>query len=278
MKTITQKTSLAAKARSLVRAFTLIELLVVIAIIAILAAMLMPVLSIAQKHAKITEAKTEIMNIHAGVTAYESDYSRFPVPVEAQTAGMGSFTAGGIFSSPNGPFMVGSTNPPPGGVIYTNNSVVMAILLDYTNYPNNYLNGTWTDNTNYQKNPKQNVYVQVKPSGWDPTKGGPPQPGLGNDLVYRDPWGNPYVITMDLNDDNAALDPFYQWPGVSSSTQAPGGSGLNGLSSQSLNGGNNNVYAFHGNVMVWSAGPDGQIDYTNTAIQGLNKDNVVSWQ
>jgi hypothetical protein len=32
--------------------------------------------------------------------------------------------------------------------------------------------------------------------------------------------------------------------------------------------------------MVWSAGPDGQIDNTgnSTAVQGANKDNVLSWQ
>jgi hypothetical protein len=34
-------------------------------------------------------------------------------------------------------------------------------------------------------------------------------PGVGTDLVYRDPWGNPYIITMDLNYDEMCKDAFY---------------------------------------------------------------------
>ncbi len=30
--------------------------------------------------------------------------------------------------------------------------------------------------------------------------------------------------------------------------------------------------------MVWSAGPDGNIDPTAKANAGVNKDNVLSWQ
>ena len=285
MKTTPQKSLSAAATAFIVDAFTLIELLVVIAIIAILAAMLLPVLSVAAKSAKKTEAKTEIANIDNAITAYESDYSRFPVPSDAQAAGFQSFTCGGTFKTPIGPYAVGSTNSGVSPTIYhTNNSVVMAILMDFTNYPNGYNGsggvGSFTDNTNYQKNPKQVNYLsKVKANGWTPPVGQAvqPPPGLGNDLNYRDPWGNPYVITMDLNEDNQTYDAFYQSPAISSSTTLNGGSGYNGLSFNAA--ANNNVggYGFHGNVMVWSAGPDGQLDITN-AIQGLNKDNILSWQ
>jgi hypothetical protein len=37
-------------------------------------------------------------------------------------------------------------------------------------------------------------------------------------------------------------------------------------------------FMFHGKVMVWSAGPDGQVDNGAKANAGLNKDNVLSWQ
>ncbi len=279
MKTTPQKSLSRVATAFIVDAFTLIELLVVIAIIAILASMLLPVIAIAQKHAKVTEAKTEIANINNAITAYESDYSRFPVSSEVQSAGLEEFTCGGKFKTPADPaFNVGSTNPVDHGIIYTNNSVVMAILLDYTNYPNNYLNGTFTDNTNFQKNPKQTIYLsKVKANGWSPPVGQAvqPPPGIGNDLNYRDPWGNPYVITMDLDEDNQTYDAFYQSAAISSSTGANGGSGYNGLNYHVENGVGG--YAFHGDVMVWSAGPDGQLDVTN-AIQGLNKDNILSWQ
>jgi hypothetical protein len=50
--------------------------------------------------------------------------------------------------------------------------------------------------------------------------------------------------------------------------------GLNGL----VTDGTPNNFQYHGKVMVWSAGPDGQIDPTINANTGVNKDNVVSWQ
>ena len=40
-------------------------------------------------------------------------------------------------------------------------------------------------------------------------------PGVGPDGVYRDPWGNPYIITIDLNYDDKARDAFYRNPTVS---------------------------------------------------------------
>lgn len=257
------------------RAFTIVELLVVIAIIAILAAMLLPVLSVAQTHAKKVQAHLECSNIANAVQQYESDYSRFPVSSWVQAQGVEDYTYGGTFNSPAGlgTVEVGTTN---NGEIYTN-SDVMAILLDYTNYVNGYNGNGWTVNTNYQKNPHQTVYMSnTHPSGWDPTKGGQPVPGIGNDLVYRDPWGNPYVISMDLDEDNEVSDAFYGSALVSSSTGLAGGSGLIGLNYHVENGVGS--YAFHGNVMVWSAGPDGKVDPTVSALSGANKDNVLSWQ
>jgi hypothetical protein len=31
-------------------------------------------------------------------------------------------------------------------------------------------------------------------------------PGIGPDDVFRDPWGTPYIITLDLNYDNKCFD------------------------------------------------------------------------
>ena len=80
-------------------------------------------------------------------------------------------------------------NPVP--VTYnTNNSEVIAILMDITNTT------VTAVNPNHQKNPQQTVFLNAK------MVSDPNLPGVGPDLVYRDPWENPYVITMDLNDDN----------------------------------------------------------------------------
>jgi hypothetical protein len=96
--------------------------------------------------------------------------------------------------------------------------------------------------------------------------------------VYRDPWLNPYVITIDLNYDGKARDAFYRLPAVSAD-QASGASpkgGLIGLSPVNANG--TIYYEANTPVMVWSAGPDGMIDPASLANKGANKDNILSWK
>jgi len=236
--------------------FTLVELLTVIAIIGILAALLLPVLAAVKKHALMTKAHLEAVDIATAIQGYDSAYGRFPVSAAAQTAaGTGDFTYGGIYQIPGG-----GTWPSPVPANYqANNSDVIAILMDLTNYPGT---STPTINTNYQKNPQQTIFLNAKMSG-DTSS-----PGVGTDLIYRDPWGNPYVITMDLNYDEMCKDVFYELSAVSTG-------GLNGLINPDNSADN---FQYRGKVMVWSAGPDGKIDPTVSAITGFNKDNILSWK
>jgi hypothetical protein len=94
---------------------------------------------------------------------------------------------------------------------------------------------------------------------------------VGPDLVYRDPWGNPYVISMDLNYDEQCKDAFYCLDKVSHG-------GLNGLVNPDGPSATTGNWQYHGKVMVWSAGPDGKIDPNSAATIGANKDNILSWQ
>ena len=231
--------------------FTLVELLTVIAIIGILAALLLPALSAVKRSAQKAKAQTEIQGLATAIQGYDSAYGRFPVSPAAQAAANPDFTYGGIYQTPSGAW----PNPVPANY-QTNNSDVIASLMNLTYYPGT---TTPTINANYQKNPQQTVFLSARMSG-DTSS-----PGVGTDLVYRDPWGNPYVITMDLNYDEMCEDAFYGLPAVSDNNltsliKAPDGN-----------------YGFRGKVMVWSAGPDGAIDPKNGA-GTANKDNVLSWQ
>ena len=59
-------------------AFTLVELLVVIAIIAMLAAMLLPVMNTALKRASVAQAKTEVRALESALKAYLHEYHSNP--------------------------------------------------------------------------------------------------------------------------------------------------------------------------------------------------------
>jgi prepilin-type N-terminal cleavage/methylation domain-containing protein len=251
------------------RAFTLVELLAVIAIIGILAALLLPTLALAKRHAQSTQARLQIRDLIQQIQNYDSAYSRMPVSSPVQTLAVntykGQFTYGGSVISSNLAAFPASY-PAADSAYITNNSEVIAILMDITNYPDG--SGP-TANVNHQKNPQQTAFLNAKQVA-DPNS-----PGVGPDLVYRDPWGNPYVITIDVNDDNQAKDAFYSLTKVSQNNKS---SGYFGLIDPTDPNGNDDNFRYHGNVMVWSAGPDKKIDPTLPANQGVNKDNVLSWQ
>jgi type II secretory pathway pseudopilin PulG len=257
-------------------AFTIVELLTVVAIIGILAAMILPVLARAKIAAQKKQAAIEISQIVVGIAHYDSVYGRFPVSAEDQAqVGGGDFTCGGAgydISGNNQLWTMGITN----------NAEVIAILTDATAYPN----GGPTPNLNHVKNPQQTIFLAPKYAS-DTNS-----PGIGPDGVYRDPWGNPYIITLDLNYDEQCRDSNYCQQAVSQNPPLPASytqSGLNGLFNPNATAPTQvqmDNFLNHGKVMVWSAGPDRKIDAPppigatawGPANLGFNKDNILSWQ
>jgi prepilin-type N-terminal cleavage/methylation domain-containing protein len=181
------------------QAFTLIELLVVIAIIGILAGMLLPAIGGVKRRAQIKVAKLEMKNLETGIKQYESDYSKLP-----------------YIGDPTGDFSYG-----------TNNSVLIAMLL-----PKNMVTDADLAVKSGDRNPRGNQYFTAK------FPGNTSAPGIGSDYTLRDPWGKPYIVTLDADGNNKCI-----------------------VSGQEI----------LGSVAIYSYGPDQGDNHGNTT------DDVTSW-
>ena len=269
MKTKTTNPDTAPAGRLARRGFTLVELLVVIGIISILAAMILPTLGKAKDSAKKAQARSEMQNISGAVRAYEAEYSRFPIPSQiTDQLKTPDYTFGTMHMTGNsarrltnakGELLPKIATP---GRVQVSNAEVVAILRAQEKFRN----GRPTSNRNHRMNPKKVNFLNAK----DVTS--TTQGGVGTDGVFRDPWGSPYIVTVDANYDGKTIDAFYGQGGVSALTKADNNQGLNGLTR--VKGG----YQANSSVLVWSLGPDGLASAGEKANQGVNKDNILSWQ
>ncbi|HOA59758.1 MAG: prepilin-type N-terminal cleavage/methylation domain-containing protein [Verrucomicrobia bacterium] len=280
--------------------FTLIELLTVIAIIGVLAAMITPAVGKAKEKAQIMTAKKDLQVIIGAIHSYNATYGRLPAPKPAQNSlndNSPDFTFGTVAST-GGTALVdrrGQALPllqNQWANYQGNNSDVVAILRDIDRFRNGTLPANWNpakSNPPQSMNPQKQDFLdgfkdvdyQKAPAGGNQgiSKGG----GIGPDGVLRDPWGNPFIITLDLNYDNSCRDAFYRTEAVSQDKSQSGNPdlGYNGLRRvPAASAGDNTPHRFEAktSVMVWSFGPDGKINSNAGANLLQNKDNVCSWK
>ncbi len=195
---------------SATRAFTLIELLVVIAIIAVLAGLAFPAYQSVQNAARKTQAKNDLVQIVTAVNAFYTDYGKYPLPSGAQAE----------------EYIYG-----PGG---TSSKDLFDTLRGLP--------------AAAAANPRQIEFI--KPPDVKDTNA--PRGGMGSptDGQFYDPWGKPYVVTIDSDYNNVVTNPYTSNAGATSLRQG---------------------------VIAFSFGKDQETDGGNKN-SGKSKDDVISWQ
>lgn len=223
--------------------FTLVELLAVIAIIAILAGLITPAVIIAQQKGRVTQAKADMKTLATAIKGLEGTYSKL-IKVNGSNAVFAGVTVG-IKSPGDAEYIrIGGTED---DVNAYDNFIVE--LCDPSNPKV------------FNKDQKPNINIRRKvfldaQTGYDPSKG----TDVNANYLWRDPWGNRYVLLINTNFTNRIPDPAdntkYLAGSVAIYSFGPNGTDDNGKNTE------------YGDDKVQDDGDDKVQDY----------DDIVSWK
>ena len=172
-------------------------------------------------------ASVEMSGIEGAIQTFFADYGYWPVSEATASLTNRDFTFGTVGTGARSVISNGFGRE-------ANNSEVMRILMAIAGNGRSPFDAA----SGHLRNPRNVVFLYAKFVGTTNSPG-----GVGPDDVYRDPWGNPYIITLDLNGDGQCDDC---------------------------------IYHVKGRISVWSFGPDGKASAGERPDVGVNKDNVVT--
>lgn len=162
-----------------IRKFTLVEMLTVIAIIGILAAIVVPAVILARQRGLVTSAQSDIKSIMTALKQLDSDYGK-ALKKDGSSYKIGDKTA--------------STSS---DVATLTGDAYNAMIAELT-VPKN---SAFTSTHPVSVNKRKKVYLDPRKE-FDPGAAYTGQTGT----LWRDPWGNPYVIYIKVTrDDQLAI-------------------------------------------------------------------------
>ena len=224
---------------SLASAFTVIELTVVILIIGILAALISTGASSAFDRAHKVQAKNDVTQLVTAITAYYTEYGKYPVTVTDNTTDA----------------FFGSGTAPAGCTSYTSNDKLLNVLRNIT-----------SDSNAVALNPRQIVFISPPTVSGTKPRAGISQ-AAGTVGQYMDPWGSQYAVVIDTTYDNriGTANPYSDTDGSAGASPIPQGVivysfGKNGA----LGGGTKLNSSF--------------VDESGTAGTFNGSSDIVSWQ
>lgn len=156
--------------------FTLVELLIVVGIIAVLAGLVLPAVIGGIQQGRVTQAKSDLAAIMMALKGVEGTYGKM---VKKDSSGNFKFNGGSAVTVSDDAIKLKGTD-------------YDAFIAELSVPGNSKLSSR-------NINARRIKFLEPKPS-FDPTKNYDDAANILN--LWRDPWGNPYVIFINVNGDD----------------------------------------------------------------------------